>query len=195
MSLLVAYVLEKISRQAFLGELKLEYEAQNDYLTGLTNRRHLAALAQREIKRAQRFTRPLSVMLIDIDHFKNINDTYGHDAGDKMIREMGQLIAQHVRTSDVVSRHGGEEFAILLPETSPAEAMQLAHRLRDIAASYRFTLGGAPVPLTISIGVASLQGEGQDWAALLKQADAAMYQAKQLGRNRVAAAATQTITA
>jgi diguanylate cyclase (GGDEF)-like protein len=195
MSLLVAYVLEKISRQAFLGELKLEYEAQNDYLTGLTNRRHLAALAQREIKRAQRFTRPLSVMLIDIDHFKNINDTYGHDAGDKMIREMGQLIAQHVRTSDVVSRHGGEEFAILLPETSPAEAMQLARRLRDIAASYRFTLGGAPVPLTISIGVASLQDEGQDWAALLKQADAAMYQAKQLGRNRVAAAAAQTITA
>jgi diguanylate cyclase (GGDEF)-like protein len=194
-SVLFAYVLENIARTAFVSQLRLEQEAQHDYLTNLVNRRYLATLAQREISRAQRFERPLSVMLVDIDHFKKVNDQYGHDTGDQVIREMGQLLAQQMRASDVVGRHGGEEFALLLPETTREEAMHLAQRLCASVAKHRFMASGTAVPLTISVGVAAYEGGTQDWSALLKQADAAMYSAKQQGRDRVVIAAPQPITA
>lgn len=184
-SVLFAYVLESIARTAFLSQLQLEQEAQHDYLTNLPNRRHLATLAQREIGRAQRFKRPLSVMLVDIDHFKTVNDQHGHDAGDQVIREMGQLLAQHMRASDTVGRHGGEEFAVLLPETAREEAMHLAQRLCAIVAKQRFMASGVHTPLTISVGVTAYEGGQQDWNDLLKQADAALYSAKQQGRDRV----------
>jgi two-component system cell cycle response regulator len=162
--------------------------AVTDVLTGLHNRRymemHLAALVDQSTARGK----PLSVLVLDIDHFKSINDSYGHDAGDDVLREFGARIRKSIRGIDLACRIGGEEFVIVMPETDLAVAGMVAERLRRRIASETFPIGGnAPIPVTISIGLAALATPMDTPTAILRRADQALYRAKRDGRNRVVA--------
>jgi len=162
-----------------------------DDLTGLSNRRMFNHLMDREINRSRRYGRPLSLVMIDIDHFKKINDTWGHQAGDMVLRELGALMRENFRRLDVPARYGGEEFAAILPETSLEEAIQFSERFRLIVENALFMNGKTRIPVTISLGIASVGNsplsEEMDADELLHYADRALYQAKNNGRNRIAA--------
>jgi diguanylate cyclase (GGDEF)-like protein len=162
-----------------------------DELTGLSNRRMFNYLIEREINRSRRYRRPLSLVMIDIDHFKKINDTWGHPVGDLVLRELGGLMRENFRRLDVPVRYGGEEFAVILPETSLEEAINFAERFRIKVEKATFMNGRERIPVTISLGVATLGNspiaEDLDADTLLQMADRALYQAKQSGRNRIAA--------
>lgn len=159
--------------------------AITDPLTGPYNRRGLFEMGQREIERYRRFGRPLSIIILDIDHFKEINDSFGHAIGDQVLRGLAYCIRQHIREVDSLGRYGGEEFVILLPETPREAAAQAAERLRlQIASSPIQTTNGV-LTITVSLGVAQFNEKTADLDALIDRADAAMYAAKQSGRNRV----------
>lgn len=162
-----------------------------DQLTGLSNRRMFNYLMEREINRSRRYGRPLSLVMIDIDHFKRINDSWGHPVGDIVLRELGALMRANFRRLDVPVRYGGEEFAVILPETSLEEAINFAERFRIKVENAVFLNGRDRILVTISLGVASVTNspvaEDLDADALLQMADRALYQAKQSGRNRIAA--------
>ena len=162
--------------------------ASTDVLSGLFNRRHFLELADAEWSRFDRYERPLSLIILDIDLFKNINDRYGHDVGDQAIAHVAALCRSSKRVPDVVARVGGEEFALLLPETSLESAAFVAERLRQSIADTPFLVAGAPLRLTVSLGVASADARMEGIPALMKEADAALYRAKRGGRNRVATA-------
>lgn len=164
----------------------LELLASTDPLTGLSNRRTLMEVGAKECKRTARFEHPLSVLMVDIDSFKTVNDNWGHLAGDRVICAVADTCRQRVRQGvDTVARLGGEEFVIMLPETSGANAEVLAEALRIEAQHLRVVDdAGAHVPFTVSIGVASL-ARGQSFEQLLNSADKALYKAKQKGRNLV----------
>jgi diguanylate cyclase (GGDEF)-like protein len=165
--------------------LQVEARATHDRLTGIPNRETLLAMLGSEIERATRHYIPLSVAFIDIDRFKPINDTYGHNAGDAVLRQVARLIAQAVRVSDTFGRYGGEEFMLILPETTPEEAHALAEKLRLLVQHERLRIAGdQSVNVTISIGIAGGRGSELQIDMLVDRADAAMYAAKQLGRDR-----------
>jgi diguanylate cyclase (GGDEF)-like protein len=165
---------------------RLEQQANQDYLTGLSNRRHFMVQGEMELARVQRYGEALSAFMLDIDHFKKINDTHGHKAGDIVLQKLGQLLRETLRTVDIIGRIGGEEFAILLPETDLGEASEIAERLREIIAGSEVILeAGLPLHFTVSIGVASLKEKEANLDILLSLADKALYQAKESGRNRV----------
>jgi two-component system cell cycle response regulator len=159
-------------------------DSLTDALTGIGNRRRLDQALATEIVRARRSGGALSVIMADIDHFKRINDEYGHAAGDKVLAGLGALLQTQARQTDIAARFGGEEFIVLLPHTALAPAMLKAEKLRKAIAAI-FT-DRFPHPVTSSFGVAELSA-GEDSASLLRRADAALYQAKQGGRNRVIA--------
>lgn len=159
--------------------------AVHDPLTELYNRRHFCEVADKELARATRHDRPLALCIIDVDLFKPVNDRYGHIAGDEVLRGFGLALRDHARGDDVAARIGGEEFALLLPETSRADAEQSAERLRARVESMTFPLGGEPQKITISIGIACLAPERATRGLLMAAADAALYRAKREGRNRV----------
>ncbi len=164
---------------------QLEDMAMKDGLTGLINRRYFFIRGLEEVKRTLRYKNPLSVIMLDIDHFKRINDTFGHEAGDKTLVCIASILTRNVREVDLAARLGGEEFAILVPNTNAADALVLAERLRhEIETTSCSSLAGK-ANVTASIGVASLTQEMTDLDALLRDADTAMYQAKGRGRNRV----------
>ena len=165
----------------------VQLAAITDSLTGLFNRRHFLLLAQREFQRTQRFRRPLSAVMLDIDHFKQVNDTHGHATGDQVIAEVARRILASVRNIDIVGRYGGEEFVLLLPETALAGAGLLGERLRHNIGGTPIATVAGPLPITASFGVAALEPAVPDVEALISRADAALYAAKQAGRNRVAA--------
>ena len=167
----------------------LVQRASVDSLSGLFNRRHFLELAEGEWSRFDRYERPLSLMLLDIDMFKTINDRYGHDVGDQAIAHVAAVCRDGKRTPDVDARIGGEEFALLLPETSLESARPVAERLRRQIADTPLIVAGAPIAFTVSIGVAEATPEMADIAALMRAADQALYGAKHAGRNRVVAAA------
>ncbi len=164
-------------------EANLERLASTDPLTGLVNRAHFFALAKGEIRRARRYSRPLAVIMADIDHFKRINDTYGHREGDRALASFADLCRNLVRAEDTVARLGGEEFGLLLPETDAAQAVALANRLRTAVEDLH--LGGLPAPITISIGISQFLAAETTLDAALSRADQALYAAKRSGRNRV----------
>jgi diguanylate cyclase (GGDEF)-like protein len=166
----------------------LVQRASIDSLSGLFNRRHFLELAEGEWSRFDRYERPLSLMLLDIDMFKTINDRYGHDVGDQAIAHIAAVCRDGKRTPDIVARIGGEEFALLLPETSLESARPVAERLRRQIADTPLIVAGAPIAITVSIGVAEATPEMADIAALMRAADQALYGAKHAGRNRVVAA-------
>lgn len=162
----------------------LQQQAASDPLTGLANRRTLQARLEEEVRRAERYRRPFSLLLIDIDHFKQINDRLGHAAGDLVLRGLVQELNSNTRHSDLLARYGGEEFVLLLPETDAPSACELAELLRQRVSSLPLIIEGQPCPLTISVGCASLR-ENEAPAALIERADQAMYRAKRGGRNQV----------
>ena len=162
--------------------------AMKDALTGIFNRRHFTGRFDNEWKRSRRYNRPLSLLLLDIDHFKSINDRYGHDVGDQVIIAVARCCGVQTRDSDVVARIGGEEFAILLPETELSDAHVAAERLRRAIAAESITSSAGPISVTVSIGAALSTTKLNDAAELMKQADDALYAAKRGGRNCVATA-------
>lgn len=182
--LLEGIILDISDRKALEDEL--EELATRDPLTGLYNRRESSRLLEEELERARRYNRPMALLWVDFDHFKEINDTYGHAAGDSVLRSVSQLLDDSVRSVDSVGRFGGEEFVIILPEMGVHEAHETAERIRHRVSGQLYPLdGGAPVPMTISVGVAVYPDHGADAATLCAAADRAMYAAKSRGRNCV----------
>lgn len=161
--------------------------SQTDPLTGLFNRRGLDERMQIEILRAKRYRHPLSVVMIDIDHFKNYNDAHGHLEGDVILKQVAELFRIHVRETDVVARFGGEEFLILLTETAKAEALEVAEKIRAAVSVWPFPHAGTQPEgkLTISLGVATSSADLSEAQELIDKADHALYGAKNAGRNRV----------
>ena len=160
--------------------------AATDTLTGLANRRTFDARLKDEFQRTQRFSESFALLFLDIDHFKQVNDTYGHQAGDEVLKSLARIFKKHLREVDIAARYGGEEFAAILPESGEAEAQAVAERIRKAVAEAPFLLpGGKEVPVTVSIGVASYPGCAADADQIVAHADQAMYLAKQMGRNRV----------
>lgn len=160
--------------------------AAADMLTGVANRRAIVAALDRDVGRAIRTREPLALMMIDLDHFKSINDTYGHLCGDAVLRELATLVRERIRTQDIVGRYGGEEFLVVLPDTSLAGVQQLATQLCEAVARHRVAHGKDTVALTVSIGVCGGRLEpGDSWDLLIHAADQALYAAKNAGRNRV----------
>jgi len=156
-----------------------------DKLTGVSNRQMLLASLFNEVDRANRYERPLSVAFVDIDHFKNVNDTYGHSIGDVVLRGVAQTLKANLRATDMVGRYGGEEFMLLLTETDVEEGAVLAEKLRNLVARQTFNVeGNAALAVTISIGIAGGMGKALQTDTLARDADAAMYSAKSLGRNQ-----------
>ncbi len=156
-----------------------------DRLTGVANRQSLLAALFAEAERASRYGRPLSVAFVDIDHFKTVNDTYGHAVGDIVLRGVAQAIAANLRTSDMIGRYGGEEFMLILTETNIEEGAALTEKLRTLVQRQRFAIEGAgDIAVTISIGIAGGSGSQLRMDTLVRDADAAMYSAKSLGRNQ-----------
>ena len=158
-----------------------------DQLTGLYNRRYMETQLDQWMHRAVMGGKPVSVMIADIDHFKQVNDTWGHDAGDRVLKEFSDRLKMHVRPLDIVCRHGGEEFVVVMPETDGDIACTVAERIRGAIASETFEVEGVPTSLqiTVSVGVAALDGSRDSADDFLKRADEALYQAKSDGRNRV----------
>lgn len=159
--------------------------ATTDALTGLVNRREFNRRISEEFSRAKRHSFPLSVAFFDIDFFKKINDTYGHSAGDAILKELGNLISANTRSSDIACRYGGEEFVLILPETSQSKAYELLDRLRQMVEEEIFNKSLKPIKATISVGVAQLDLSDKAPLDLCERADQALYRAKESGRNRV----------
>jgi diguanylate cyclase (GGDEF)-like protein len=171
----------------------LREQATRDKLTGLYNRHYLNARFDQEIARAQRSGSPIAAVLFDIDHFKRFNDTFGHAAGDYVLRELGAILQRAGRRSDVACRYGGEEFLLLLPDASREVAQRRAEEVREALRALQLEWEGHSLgTITMSAGIAVFPDNGGDAAALLKSADQALYQAKELGRDRVVVALRPT---
>src|SRR6266571_7244267 len=173
----------------------LQAEARVDPKTGLFNARHFAAALSEEIGRAQRFERPMSLIMADLDLLRDINNTYGHLAGDAVLKGIAETFRTQLRHYDVPARFGGEEFAILLPETPPEQAFEIAERIRRAVAQRTFDVetSSEPIRATVSIGVAGFPKDGTDANELIHQADLAVYRAKLQGRNRVLGASSEPL--
>jgi diguanylate cyclase (GGDEF)-like protein len=157
-----------------------------DGLTGANNRRFFIEFLEREMARCQRHGRPLALLFFDIDHFKLVNDNFGHLSGDHVLREVADLVREQVRREDCFARCGGEEFAVVLTETGLEAAREFAERLRERVEAHEFKFGSELVPVTVSVGVAALGRDKRESADFLAVVDALLYEAKSAGRNRVA---------
>lgn len=164
----------------------LERLACVDGLTGLNNRRHFLSLAESEWSRFQRYQRPLALLMIDIDFFKSVNDTYGHDAGDAVLKAVAESLNRSKRSSDIAGRLGGEEFALILPEATPDRAIAAAERYRTLIGGRPIIAIGRQISVTVSVGVGIAETGMCGFEDLLKRADVALYDAKNSGRNCVA---------
>ncbi|MFA0730502.1 MAG: hypothetical protein LKKZDAJK_002400 [Candidatus Fervidibacter sp.] len=184
--------LEVIAAQVSLALSRIKFIATlqtlsvTDALTGVPNRRYWDLRLAEEIARAQRYRYPLAVLMVDIDHFKRVNDTYGHQVGDVALQQVASRLRSNLRRTDVLARYGGEEFGVLAPQTSLEAAKVLAERLRHAIASEPIWVNSdLSIPLTISVGVAVFPEHGQNESDLVAAADAALYRAKEEGRNCV----------
>lgn len=163
-----------------------ETQARTDFLTGLFNRRHFFELAQRELERSTRYRQPFTLLMIDIDWFKQINDTWGHGCGDTVLCAVARLLRNTLRSVDIFGRTGGEEFAAVIVETDEAEAVEIAHRVREAVETCSINApDGSPIRVTVSIGITHLRGRDLAFERVMDEADQAMYAAKKTGRNRI----------
>ncbi len=174
---------------------ELQMIATTDELTGVFNRREANRLLKQEMSRSRRFHNPTAIMLLDIDHFKSVNDTYGHQTGDEVLKWFAEKISADVRKVDLTTRFGGEEFMVILPETNEKGALVIAERIRRLIAEQPFADNSKneknlKIPITVSIGVAEMKADDSE-SDLIKSADDSLYRAKTIGRNRVIAASTQ----
>src|SRR4029079_7116982 len=172
----------------------LEHLATIDGMSGTYNRRHFQLLAEAEWSRFQRYHRPLSLMVFDIDNFKQINDQFGHDAGDRVIARLADLCRESKRTPDILARLGGDEFALLLPETELAQAAIVAERLRAAVEASPLIIDNSSIAMTVSIGIAASRLSQPNFDALMKAADQALYRCKARGRNHIAIAMPEQST-
>jgi len=191
---LVARLRTQVRRKRYNDHLRLSVTqtiemAVTDPLTGLHNRRYLDSHLQTLFERAVSRRRPLSLMITDIDRFKSVNDAFGHDGGDEVLREFARRLRKNVRGIDLACRFGGEEFVVVMPDTDAVVAETVAERIRAEIANKPFGIGGESVAMTVSVGVSSLKGGLDSIADLLKRADVALYEAKSSGRNKVVAKA------
>src|SRR5882724_4806461 len=176
------------NREAALLREKLREQAMHDKLTGLYNRHYVEEWFGLELRRAQRHGRPIAAIMLDVDHFKRFNDSFGHEAGDLVLRELAGALKRTTRGSDVASRYGGEEFLVLLPECPFDAALRRAERMREEVAKLELRYDGRPLgPISVSLGVAAFPDHAKESAELLRHADEALYEAKGAGRNRVVA--------
>jgi diguanylate cyclase (GGDEF)-like protein len=179
---LIARVGARLERTKVLRQLAI-----TDGLTGIYNRRYFEERLAEELRRAERFLHPLSVVLIDIDHFKRVNDTYGHLAGDQVLSALARFLQNNIREVDILARYGGEEMAIIMPETRPEDAMsitkRIANKLRETV--FRIDEDGVEITITFSAGVASFPQHGMNAREIVAQVDEAQYRAKRAGRDRI----------
>ncbi|WP_417407574.1 PleD family two-component system response regulator [Hoeflea sp.] len=189
---LLARSVTQIRRKRYSDKLRASLSesvefAVTDALTGLNNRRYLDTHLATLVDRSNRRGRPLSLLITDIDHFKFINDTHGHEGGDDVLRDFARRVRGAVRGADLACRYGGEEFVVVMPDTTADIAAQVAERLREAvaAAPFKISATGVAAPVTTSVGIATLEADGEGADALLRRADKALYQAKNNGRNRV----------
>jgi diguanylate cyclase (GGDEF)-like protein len=181
-----AWNLEHARRMAWLEGQRLAETAMQDGLTGIHNRRRFDDHLQRAWAQSIRERKPIALLLADIDRFKAYNDRYGHQAGDEALKAVAGVLARFARRPlDLAARYGGEEFAIVLPEIDHYNAMQFAEKIRKLVEAAEFKFEDAVIPVTVSIGVASLRGEIEDALEFIKQADTHLFSAKEGGRNRV----------
>jgi len=166
---------------------RLQHLILTDELTGLYNRRYLEVRLEEELNRARRYSRPFSLLFLDLDDFKSVNERYGHPAGDRLLAEFGQVLRDNARAMDVVFRYGGEEFLLLLPETGLEDALEVGHRLQRQVGRRPFLEGC--LSITFSGGIASFPADGTDGKRLVERADVALRAAKARGKNRIEAAA------
>ncbi len=177
---------ERENAQLLAERERLTVEASTDGLTGLANRRHLDEFLTEQFRISSRYGTPLSVIILDIDHFKKVNDTYGHPVGDQVLRNVAMALSQIVREADLCARYGGEEFVVVLPATALDGALDVAERVRSAIETNVMVAGGKKLSVTVSAGVNTYRKDSQasaDW--LIKEADMALYDAKRSGRNRV----------
>lgn len=187
-------IIQRYAARLSTANRKLQNMAMTDFLTGLPNRRNALLRLRNLVAEVKRYGEPLSCLLIDIDHFKTINDTYGHDCGDGVLQQLSKLLEEKARSYDIVSRWGGEEFLIICARSGPHDAFQLAERLRKNVEQFKISLAKETlIKVTISIGVATWSSELRNEDELIKVADTNLYQAKENGRNRVEASSRRTI--
>jgi diguanylate cyclase (GGDEF)-like protein len=177
--------IRRFAAELAMTNRRLQEAALLDPLTGIPNRRYAMDRIQQEWSAAERGARPLACMLIDVDHFKRINDTHGHDVGDLVLQRIADTLKHSARTQDVICRIGGEEFLVVCPDTDASAASQCAERLRQAVGAMHIALGSAPLTLTISIGVAAMDAGMTGPDSMIKASDQAVYAAKQAGRNRI----------
>ncbi len=174
----------RVALRNALRYAEVQDQALRDGLTGLLNHTALYERLQEEVTRARHARQPLSLIFIDLDDFKTINDTYGHLEGDRLLRAFANLLRQHVRSSDIAARYGGDEFAVVLPGLGAEEAVRVAERIRTtFRARPLIWIGPMPISITVSLGVASFPDHGEDPLGLLRRADEALYQAKRTGKD------------
>jgi two-component system cell cycle response regulator len=183
----VHYGLKVLQDELREANKRLESLADTDGLTNLYNRRYFDALLVRELQRTARYKTPLGIVLLDLDHFKNVNDTYGHVMGDEVLRNVSQMVLSSVRVTDTAARYGGEEIAIVFTQTTPQGVSEVTERLRARLADYKHSYQGRTVQCTASFGVSVCDGRGAapSPTEVVERADRALYRAKDGGRNRV----------
>ena len=183
--LLVARRMVELQQQLVLSSETLKVRSSHDVLTGLWNRAAILDLLGSEVNRAQRDNSSLTILMVDVDRFKRINETYGHPVGDRVLKHVAQNLTFSVRAGDWIGRYGGEEFLVIAPGCAPTGSLALAERVRRLVAVRPITIDGLQISITISVGVANSRDHGLDTLQLLKIADSAVYTAKRKGRNRV----------
>ncbi|MFH1034674.1 MAG: GGDEF domain-containing protein [Pseudomonadota bacterium] len=177
---------QRLEAQYLRAQDDLRRLALKDHLTSTYNYMHFRQLARRELNLARRHDRPLGLLFLDLDHFKSVNDTWGHEAGDLALKAVAAVLSSRIRRTDILGRVGGEEFALVLPETDLRQSLRLAEDLRRGIASSPVDYDSRQIELTVSIGVTARLAEDGDLETMLRRADQAMYRAKQQGRNRIA---------
>ncbi|HYD34200.1 MAG TPA: GGDEF domain-containing protein [Methylophilaceae bacterium] len=183
--MLVAYITTMFSSDIRYGLTKAKLVAETDELTTLLNRRGFAIVAAKMLGQTVRHNRELSVLMIDSDNLKQVNDKHGHKAGDQLLMTLGKIVQGQLRDTDVLARYGGDEFVVLLPDAGATGAFEVAERIRQSVARAALDLSGTPVKLTVSMGIATYPIDGRTLDALVENADKAMYRAKTQGRDQV----------